>query len=382
MRYERLRPPNGATTKSTGDTRSEEFDQFAPGEAAIDQTAEGAASLHDTISSAFDRVEGTKSQSQSQSPARDGGSSSRTADQDAAPVRSEDDTAASKDTADKDTGTDAQDSAQSQASDPDLEAPAHWSMKDRETFSKIPRDAQAFLLERSKAMEAAHTQRSQEIAPLRNAADNWKGYLQGMNMQPEHAFNELMKVEYGLRTGTQAQKIGILRQLVNDYGIQAPQEGADQQENPQIAALQQQFQEFQNGQQNWQQQQVQAQQQQVQAEIEAFRTELTEAGKLAHPHFGEVESLMTSMAQADRAEGKQPHLKDLYERATWASPTVRPILLAQQQQEAAAKQAEAVKAKRNAGSTLSGAGSSTRAEQPMDLRATLEAAWDSVSAAA
>ena len=83
-----------------------------------------------------------------------------------------------------------------------LAAPEHWSAEHREMFGKLDRDAQSFLMDRSREMEAAHTQRSQEIAPFRAAAEQWSPYLQSVGATPDRAFNSLMQLEYGLRTGT------------------------------------------------------------------------------------------------------------------------------------------------------------------------------------
>ena len=81
-----------------------------------------------------------------------------------------------------------------------LDAPHHWTVENQEMFRKLDPEAQSFLMDRDKVMEAAHTKRSQEIAPLRNAAEKWAPYLSQMQAEPSQVFDTLMQHEYGLRT--------------------------------------------------------------------------------------------------------------------------------------------------------------------------------------
>ena len=93
-------------------------------------------------------------------------------------------------------------------------------------FRGLDPKAQSFLMDRSKDMEAAHTKRSQEIAPLRSAADKWTPYLStDAGRAVDRYSTRLMGYEYGLRTGTNEQKINILLGLARDYGVNMAQNG-------------------------------------------------------------------------------------------------------------------------------------------------------------
>ena len=289
----------------------------------------------------------------------------------------------------------------SEESHASVEAPAHWSAADREMFGKQPPEARKWLMERSRAMEAAHTRRSQElaqqqqqfsqqVAPVAQIAQKWQPYLQQVGAAFPQAVDLLFDKEYRLRTGSQDQKIEIVRQIIADYGIEPPGGGEESQapvQDPRVDQLTQQIHQMQAG---WQQQQAQTVQQQqayqqqalgrAQASLQEFATTKGADGKLAHPHFGEVQNDMTRLAQADLAAGVQPDLQSLYDRAVWANGNTRSQLLsAQQGQEAERRRQEAEKAKR-AGGQISGAGAPA-AEQPKGLRETLEASWDRLSAA-
>ena len=251
------------------------------------------------------------------------------------------------------------------------EAPIHWSVQDREMFAELNPKAQNFLLERSRAMEAAHTQRSQEIAPIRKAIEPYQGYLQQLGTNPAEAFSRLMGTEYTLRNGTNQQKVETLKQLVKDYGITPPDEN-EVAPDPRVNQLQQQLQHMQVS----QQQQAQAVQEQRVAQasqvIEDFKNQKTEDGRLAHPYYGEVVDYMTAIISSDTQKGIQPDLKRAYDTACWASPVVRQRLLTEQNK-------ANVQKKKVAGASVSGAGSN----QPTNfdsVEAAVQAAYGKLAA--
>ena len=259
-----------------------------------------------------------------------------------------------------------------------LEAPAHWSLPDREMFAKQTPEAQHWLMSRSQAMEAAHTQRSQEIAPIRQLSEQWKPYFDQLGVPAPMAINQLLSAEYELRTASNGRKLEIMRGLVRDYGIQAPDaEGSEPQTNPELEALRFQVQQMQQGQEGYLAQQQNVRVQNAQAQLQAFSTQADDSGKLAHPYFGEVQHEMTVMAQADMQNGIQPDLQSLYDRAVWANPVTRQKVLEAQK----AETQERTRKARQASGSISGAGTSSRQDQPESLRGTLESAWESLSAA-
>ena len=331
----------------------------AEADGGVPENTEDGQSLHEVLESAYNAQESSEEQDSSQdaSPAEDAGADGMAPeDGDAAPAIEE--------------SSHRQDS---EAAAP-IEAPAHWAAADREMFGKLTSEGQRFLMQRSQAMEAAHTRRSQEIAPLRDLAQRWNPYFEKLNVPAPQAIDLLMQTEYKLRTGSNETKMEVLRQLVNDYSIQAPEEDGEGnfvQEDPRISQLQAQLQEMQAQQQYGVQQQQQQRYMQSHASIRNFASMRGDDGKLSHPFFGEVQADMTRLAQADLAGGVQPDLQSLYDRAVWANPVIRSKMLAQE------TQAKVQKAK-SAGGQISGAGAPKTA-QPQGLRETLEQAWDAAA---
>lgn len=125
----------------------------------------------------------------------------------------------------------------------------------------------------------------------------------------------------------------------------------------------------------------------AQREIDAF------AADPANMYFDNVQDAVVAIIAQDRQNGGSMSLKEAYDRAVWADPTVRPHLIQAQQetaaQEAARKAAEAkaaatlaaqakAQAARNAGGSVTGSpspGASAPAGAPRPLREELQANW-------
>ena len=269
-----------------------------------------------------------------------------------------------------------------------LDAPHHWAVEHQELFRGLDPKAQSFLMDRSREMDAAHTKRSQEIAPLRNAAEKWNPYLSQIQAEASQVFDSLMQHEYGLRTGTNEQKMNILLGLARDYGVNFGQNGNGEmpsaEEDPfgihekiqaAVNPVMQQVQQL-NG--SFQQQgysQQQASQAAEQKNIEEFRDRKGADGKPAHPYFSEVFDDMLAMAQTQKTAGQTPDLAQLYDQAIWSNASVRAKVQAAERH--TSKQAEQQRQKRASiasGSLAGGGGSQT--EQPEGIRDSLVASWD------
>ena len=150
-------------------------------------------------------------------------------------------------------------------------------------------------------------------------------------------FDTLMQHEYGLRTGTNEQKMNILlgsgaglwRQTFQQNGNGEPPSAEEDpfeiQKKIQVALnpVMQQVQQL-NG--SVQQQQGYSQQASVaagQKNIDEFRDRKGADGKAAHPYFHEVFDDMLAMAQAKVAAGQPPDIAALYESAIWSNASVR-----------------------------------------------------------
>lgn len=271
------------------------------------------------------------------------------------------------------------------AEEPPIDAPAHWKLEQQEHFRALDPKSQKVFLETWKDMEAAHTKRSQEIAPLRNTVSKWQPYLDKVGATAEQAFDTLIAAEYTLRTGTEAQKREAFLKLGKDYGISLEEPKANGAEQDFLTAdIQKAVQPLQQELGTLRQTILQRDQsaQQAQADklaetVRLFREAKTEAGQPANPYFDEVWDDMARLAKADEAAGKISEIADIYERAIWSNPTVRAKLLASQQHAAKLKEKrehkEKVKKAKAADVSVTGVSSAPK-EQPKSLRTTIEEA--------
>ena len=204
-----------------------------------------------------------------------------------------------------------------------LTPPAHWDLKQQEAFRALPAEAQQSMLDMSKGMEAAHTKRSQEIAPYRQLEDRWGAYAQQNGTTVPHMVDALVQTENMLRSGTPEQKRQVLLQIAANYGVTFDeQQQIDPEADPIGAALDARMQPIMNQlhqmQTGWQQslqQQQYSTQQRVETDIATFRNATDDQGQPLHPYFDEVMPEMMRLAEMDAAQGVQPDLNTLYRKA-------------------------------------------------------------------
>lgn len=316
------------------------------------------------------------------------------------------------------------------APEPDAEfakATAKWSPQAREMLTKLPAEAQAFLVERHRAMEGDYSRKMNEVTALRRDYEPidqlfrpYEGDLQARGLTKAGLIQAWYNVEKGLMAGgdTAAQMAAAIIQnykiplaaMTRALGMQSqvPADPVDPQpENGQpvrlppeiVQKLSEQEQVLRALQQDAQQRrqyEFNSAASRVMSDIERFKSETDSSGALLHPHFDEVEQMMAHYTNVARASGQPvPPLSELYDTAVWANPSTRAQL--QQAQAAAAqaqraaeekKRADEARAKaekaRRAGSSVTGAPGSGQNGRVPDgsLRGELEAQFARATAAA
>ena len=271
-----------------------------------------------------------------------------------------------------------------------LDYPAHWPKEHREAWTGTPRNLQQFYLDRNREMEAAHTRRSQELAPVRQLVDQWTPFVESFGGDTLQVLNEAMQTIHQLRSGTNAQRLRVLYDLGRAFGVDYTegQQQADPAQDPfglrtmvaeSMRPLQQQVHTLAQ-QHSGQQQATEQQQMQVGLRaLENFKSEKDADGNLKHPHYDEVLEKMISTAQARRIATGRPlspeDIAPLYEEACWAVPSVRSKLIASQKAGNSdnAKRGDQGRQRRarSAAGGLSGGGGERQVEQPTDVRGAL-----------
>ncbi len=250
-----------------------------------------------------------------------------------------------------------------------LEAPQHWAPADQERFKSLPKEAQEFVLDRHRSMEADYTRKTQEIASIRKRGEALEEvispYRQDFSlagMDDVAAIRQLFAVHDSLKR----DPTNTVKWLAQQYGADLTQ--TDEDVDPQVARLQQQIHQMHQEQQRVHTAQQEQQQQALVNQIKAFEEEKDEGGKLKHPHFITVYDDMTKLLQSGVANS----LEDAYTRAVYMRPELQQSLqqeqLEQEKQKQKAEKAKQAKRAKKAASGVKSSGASVKKETPTSLR--------------
>lgn len=227
-------------------------------------------------------------------------------------------------------------------------------------LSKLPAPVIAALNQREEQVErelTANTEERKMGAEFSKTVAPYIAQIRSEGATPISAVAELFNMAYFLRnpTITPAAKGKFLWDTARQFGADmrlGQQQAVQQPFNPQLNALHQQV----NGLQQQLKQQEDgkkaAEQEAVNSQIAAFR-----ADSAAHPHFEAVALDMAAMIGAGRAA----NLQEAYDKAVYANPEIRSIVMATEAQVAEQKRvadqkAKADAAKRAGGSVRGGPG--------------------------
>jgi len=202
---------------------------------------------------------------------------------------------------DKDTvvkATDDADSAGSESDNQIITAPQSMSAKDREVFYALPPENQKWISDRVRAQEADYTRKTMEVAEQRKLYDKLEQAIAprrqqlAMNgMDEGTAIGQL----FALSDYADADPVGFARYLFEQRGIpiSALSENVGEHSvDPQLLAMQNRLQGFENHFAQQQSQQLEQQGEVVSGVIESFAT--------AHPFYGELEGEMIPIVSALR----------------------------------------------------------------------------------
>lgn len=263
--------------------------------------------------------------------------------------------------------------------------PAGWKPTAREHWSKIPKQAQEEIVRREK--ETAQTLR--QAAQARQMANDFQTVvnpflpmIQAQGSNPMQAVKNLMTTAAGLTVGTQEQKARIVREIIQNYGIDIQTLDAvlagqpvQQQQSPgqqnQLAppAWAQPIFQFMNG-----VQQTRAQrEQQILADAESQ----TEQFAAKHEFFEDVREEMADLMEVAARRGVVVTLEQAYEKAVSLNADLKGIV--SQRQAAQRASGSNIQRNRNAASSITGAPKNGPAGAPQggdDRRSSLAEAWD------
>ncbi|PXX41090.1 MULTISPECIES: hypothetical protein [Burkholderia] len=223
---------------------------------------------------------------------------------------------------------------------------------------------------------------AQAAQEFERAVQPYMATIQSLGVTPQQAASHLMGVDHQLRYSAMPQKVGVLLQIANSYGIDLQTlangiqahagEQVWQQQNPvdpRLHQLQQQVGQLTQQITNTQQQAQMAENSAIESDIAAF------AADPDHEHFGILQQDMALLLQNGRAKT----LEDAYDMALRQNPQTYQIWLAQQQQEwDAQRKAKVAKAKQAAANNVRPNGRAS-VGQPSNANETMEQTLERVA---
>ena len=190
---------------------------------------------------------------------------------------------------------------ESEGSEPDnqtITAPQSMSAKDREAFYTLPPESQQWISDRVKSQEADYTRKTMEVAEQRKMYDKLEQAIAPRRQQfamggmdDSTAIGQL----FALSDYAESDPVGFSRYLLNQRGIPISaltEPGVENHVDPQMLAMQNRLQGFEN---HFSQQQEQLEQQEgavVSGVIDGFASD--------NPFYGELESEMIPIVSALR----------------------------------------------------------------------------------
>lgn len=214
------------------------------------------------------------------------------------------------------------------------QAPQSWKKEMRETFAKLPPEAQDYIELREKQMAEGIDRNNQDTRlgmAMRDAITPYKAEIARFNMDESTAVKSLLNAQYKLTNGSPEQRMAAYRELGKNLGFaQEEDQGEGQQIDPEIKKLREELYGIKQALTINQQNVTRQQQAKVAQDVEAFAS-------ADHPYFDEVADDIAAMIKVGH------DLETAYEKAVWANPVTRQKEIARLQTEQEAKLREKAK---------------------------------------
>jgi hypothetical protein len=215
----------------------------------------------------------------------------------------------------------------------DRRAPRNWTRADKQAFKALPEPTQDFILRQCRSIETKLGEKSEHLAafhreyePVAKILEPFAEKLKELNLTPQAAIQRYVDVERRLAAG---DGVGVIKALVDSYQVPPDQliealysRLADTQLNPGQLDRQQSTDPTRHA----------AALHDFELQLAQFKTAEDNTGGPWHPHYADVEPEMAALALAYSTRGRTiPPLKELYQMAVWANPTLRKSLAGAQQ---------------------------------------------------
>lgn len=258
-----------------------------------------------------------------------------------------------------------------------LTAPPSWSADAKAKFGELPPEVQREITKREAEVHKGFTQHDEQRnlgKAFQQTLAPYAAEFRAQGRNPVQEVTNMLAMDKFLRSAPMEQRAAVIHDIARSYGVDLANAPAPEALDPQVAAMQQRLQQIEGFTMRAQQEAQMRQQQEVINTLQAF------ARDPANKHYDLVRQEMAVLLEGGIAKD----LKDAYDRACYANPTVRSMLQQEALQAAEAKRkkeaSEKAAAAKKAGSSVKGGpGGQMPASitaNPGDLRATISAALE------
>ena len=342
-----------------------------------DETQETPMTFEDTMSEAFDNIQDDVAEVPEETP------------QEEVPEETVDEI---QDTEEETAAEEAVSETEEEVSDePEpVDAPTSWEEKDKEHFSKLPRELQEIVVSREKQRDEVLDRNSEEAKKVQGTLQQYESIvgpyrkswqMQGMN--DETALRQLLSLsDYATQNPAEFIKLLAKNNNINldelmdsEYSYDDDLDDTD----PAYNQMQQRLVALENHLAQQQNQAHQSNTQTAQNMIDEFSSVKDENGNIKYPHFEKVKPMMGDLIQSGRAD----NMEKAYDIAVWAEPEVRKLMMQQSssKQKLESRKESAKKAKRAASTNVKAKGTSHVTKEATDesWEETMSKAYDQVN---
>lgn len=258
------------------------------------------------------------------------------------------------------------------------QAPNTWKKEVAAEWGNVPESVRQEVLRREEEIHQGiegYRVAAQVGDTFYNVAKDYTQNIQARGIQPLDMVKSFFEVENKLATGNNDQKVEVLQQLANEYGIILDGNGNYSFQDASVMELKQQVQALTARESERLSQMDTARRTQISNEIESF------AKDPANEHFNVIGNDMAVLIKANPSMS----LKDAYDKATWMNPTTRAIEVAREnglrmKESEARRKEEVAKAKKLSGVNLAKSKDASSSKRAKNWEDDLGNAYDEIQA--
>lgn len=247
-------------------------------------------------------------------------------------------------------------------------APSSWKPEVAAKFDLADPDIQEEILRREGDFHKGWQQLRgsvQQAEAINKEVQPYMATIRSLGATAPQAIGHLLNLDHQLRHGTQDQKLGVVRHVMQSAGLDPDEFFGERKEvNPELQPILQELNQVKSAYQQMQDAANRRELQEINSSLSGFSTD--------KPHFEVVRNRMADLIELSAQQGQALSLDDAYDRAIWENPEIRQTLISERETaaEQRARQAAQATRARTAAASVNGAPNGTPSNnvKPVSVR--------------